>query len=155
MIENIDRLSIVSYDSNDARHRKFKNDLIKDEEFKRYFGDFFLKRVDDIFTDSEFLEVDKAYLVVDNETIIGMIRIFSYHEAGFINIQYAVAKECRNQGYGKELLREITKYFLNKNIKCISLDIDKNNIGSIKCALNVGYKRENNIYVLRKTNKNC
>lgn len=155
MRENIDRLSIVSYDAKNIKHKEFKKELLKDEEFKKYFGNFFLSRIDDIFTGSNTLEVGKAYLVEEKEEVIGMIRIFSYHEAGFINIQYAVGKEYRNQGYGKELLKEISKYFLNKDIKRISLDIDKNNIGSIKCALDAGYEKENNSYVLRRTNKNC
>lgn len=151
MEKNIGKLVITSYDTNNNSHREFKNSLINDLEFKKYFGEFFLKRIDDIFTNSDSLEVDKAYIVLENDKIIGMIRIFSYHQLGFLNIQYAVNPEYRNQGYGKKILKEVSNYFLNNNnIKCISLDIDKNNIGSIKCALDAGYIFEENKYKLRR-----
>lgn len=150
MEKNVGKLVIASYDTNNVSHRRFRDSLINDLEFRRYFGAFFLKRIDDIFTTSNSLEVDKAYLVLEDDKIIGMIRIYSYHQLGFLNIQYAVNPEYRNQGYGKKILKEVSNYFLNNNIKCISLDIDKNNIGSIKCALNAGYIFEDDKYKLRR-----
>lgn len=150
MEKNIGKLVITSYDANNSSHRKFKESLINDLEFKKYFGQFFLKRIDDIFSNSNSLQVDKAYLILENDKIIGMIRIYSYHQLGFLNIQYAVNPQYRNQGYGKKILKEVSNYFLNDNIKCISLDIDKNNIGSIKCALDAGYTFEEDKYKLRR-----
>ena len=78
-----------------------------------------------------------------------MIRIFSYHEAGYINLQYAICPSLRNKNYGTKILKEVSHYFLANGIKCIELDIDKTNIGSIKCAINVGFEKENEKYRLR------
>lgn len=111
--------------------------MLKDDDFRRYFGDFFIKNEDLIFDSSDSFEVGKAYLIIEEDQIIGLIRIFSYHEDGYINLQYAVSPSLRNKNYGTKILKEISHYFLKNGIKCIDLDIDKTNIGSIKCAINV------------------
>lgn len=77
-----------------------------------------------------------------------MIRVFKQTFNGTIDLQYAVAKEYRRSGYGTKILKEISNYFINNiEITCITLDIDKNNIGSIKCATNLGYTQDKEKYV--------
>lgn len=46
--------------------------------------------------------------------------------------------------YGNILLKKITEYLLNNN-KLIRLDINKNNINSIKCALKNNYEEDKKI----------
>ncbi|MDD3452928.1 MAG: GNAT family N-acetyltransferase [Bacilli bacterium] len=150
MFKKLNDLNLIDYDDDNIKHKKFKNLLLSDLDFRNYFGDFFIKNSDNIFSSSEDLEVNKAYLLMDKDMIVGMIRIFSYHEAGFINLQYAVNPELRNLGYGTKILKEITKYFFENNIKCIDLNIDKNNIGSIKCAKNIGFEIKDEKYRLRR-----
>lgn len=93
----------------------------------------------------------KVYFIKDNDQIIGLVRFFSYHELGFVNIQYAVLPDYRRQGYGKKIVKELTNYLMkNYDIKCIEADIDKNNVGSIKTVLSVGYQNENGKYKYRR-----
>lgn len=150
MEKNLDTLSIVSYDDNIQEHRNFKRELLTDEEFKKYFGEMFIKKADDIFTSSNDLEVKKAYLVKDFDEIVGMIRIFSYHESGVVNIQYAVRPSVRKQGYGSRILKEISNFLIQNNITCIEGNIDKNNIGSLKIATSLGYEKEEDKFRLRR-----
>ena len=141
MIKQLGEFNLVSYDSKNKKHTEFKYYLLNDELFKQYFGDFFIKKSDEIFDESSNLEVKKAYLIEDRELIVGMIRLFSYHETGFVTLQYAVSPEYRKQGYGTKILKEISNYLFSNGIKCIDLDINKNNIGSIICAENCNYEK--------------
>lgn len=139
----LDTLVLKSYDSNNNKHTKFKNTLEYDEEFVKYFGNFFIKNINDIFSPSDTLEVNNAYILEDNEEVIGMIRIFNKTFNGVIDLQYAVSRDYRKSGYGKKILKEMSNYFINnKDINCIKLDIDKNNLGSISCATSLGYIKE-------------
>lgn len=150
MEKNLDTLSIVSYDDNLPEHRKFKRELLTDESFKEYFGEMFIKKADEIFTASNELETKKAYLVKDLDKIVGMIRIFSYHESGVANVQYAVRPSFRKQGYGSKILKELSNFLIQNNIRCIEGDIDKNNIGSLKIATSLGYEKEDDKFRLRR-----
>lgn len=149
MEKKLDTLMIVSYDDDIIEHRQFKRSLLKDDDFKKYFGEMFINKQDEFFSASESIETKKVYLVKDEDKIVGMIRIYSYHESGVANIQYAVSPDCRKQGYGLRILKEITNFLLENNIHCIEGDIDKNNIGSINIATTLGYKDENNKYRMR------
>lgn len=150
MDKKIGDFELVSYDNMNVEHVKFKNELTKDQDFKNYFGTFFAKNIDDIFASANELEVNKAFLLLDDEKIIGMIRIFSYHEAGFLNLQYAINPLYRNQKYGTRILKEISNYLFENGVKVIDLNIDKSNIGSIKCATKVGYEQYEEKYRLRR-----
>jgi len=139
----LDTLTLKSYDSNCDKHTRYKNSLEYDDDFVKYFGHFFIKNIDDIFVASDTLEVNKAYILEDNDEVIGMIRIFKKTFNGVIELQYAVSKEYRKNGYGIKILKEMSNYFMSiKDINCIKLDIDKNNIGSITCATSLGYIKD-------------
>lgn len=150
MEKNLDTLSMVSYDDNLEEHRKFKKELLNDESFQKYFGEMFIKKASDIFTSSDHIELKKAYLVKDIDQIVGMIRIFSYHQSGVVNIQYAVRPSVRKQGYGSRILKEISEFLIQNNIRTIEGDIDKNNIGSLKIATSLGYEKEDDKFRLRR-----
>lgn len=148
--KNLETLSIVSYDDSFIEHRKFKRELLSDDLFKEYFGAMFIKNADDIFTSSNELETKKAYLVKDLDEIVGMFRIFSYHQSGVINIQYAVRPSFRKKGYGSRILKELSNFLIQNNIRCIEGSIDKNNISSLKIATSLGYEKEENKFRLRR-----
>lgn len=138
---SLSKLKIVSYDSTNEIHRKCKYDFLKDEQFIKFFGQFFVKNSDEYFKNSTELEIKKIYYIVFKEEIIGLIRLFDIRENGMIDLQYAVSPEYRGLGYGNLLLKEVTDYLL-KNNKSIRLDINKNNANSIKCALKNSYEQE-------------
>lgn len=147
----LNTLKIINYDTNNINHRQTKYEILKDENFKRYFGEFFIKDSDEYFQSSNNLEPKKVYWVIDENVIIGLVRIFSYHQLGYVNIQYAVLPSYRNLGYGKRILQEFSSYLMEQeNIVCVEVEIDKANIGSIKIATSIGYEQENNKYRFRK-----
>lgn len=128
--------------------------LLADQEFKKYFGEFFIKNEEQYFETTNDVQIKKVFWVCDtenNDEIVGMVRIYSYHEAGYISIQYAVLPDYRKQGYGKLILKELSEFLLqNKDIRCIEGDIDKTNLGSIKVATSLGFKEENGKYKFRR-----
>src|SRR5574344_2541065 len=143
MTIKLDKLILQSYDNKNEQHRNFKYSILRDESFNKFFGQMFIKNSDEYFKETDNLEVKKIYLIQDEENIIGMIRLFDKNNFDIINLQYAVAPEFRNMGYGKKILKEISEYFKNYTI---DLDINKNNIPSINCAIDSGftnYKQEN------------
>jgi len=79
---------------------------------------------------------DLALVAVINNELIGAVwgRTFSSSNAGygFIDentpeISMAVKEKLRNQGIGSKLIDEISKIYLSKGIKSISLSVDKRN----------------------------
>ncbi|MBD9085238.1 GNAT family N-acetyltransferase [bacterium] len=150
MEQELNTLKLVSYNDQNMEHRKFKRELLNDTLFQEYFGQMFIKKSDDIFQTTDKIEIKKAYLVEDNGQIVGMIRLFSYHESGVVNIQYAVRPCMRRKGYGTKILREFSDFLIKNNIHCIEGDIDKNNIGSIKIATDLEFRKENDKYRLRR-----
>lgn len=151
MEQKLETLKLLSFDKNNLEHNVAKRKLLNDDEFKKYFGEFFIKDADNYFNNSDKIELKKVYFIEEKDNIVGMIRFFSYHELGYVNIQYAVLPEYRCLGYGRKILSEMTKYIMNdSNIKCIEADIDKTNIGSIKIATSLGYNKENDKYKFRR-----
>lgn len=151
MEQKLETLSMISFDNDNIMHNKVKREFLFDSDFRKYFGEMFLKDEEKYFKNSDHIELKKVYFIKDNDQIIGLVRFFSYHELGFVNIQYAVLPDYRRQGYGKKIVKELTNYLMkNYDIKCIEADIDKNNVGSIKTVLSVGYQNENGKYKYRR-----
>lgn len=150
MRKKIGNLSVVSYDDTLFEHKKLKRDFLRDPLFIEYFGLMFLKKSDEIFTNSDHFELKKIYLIEDVNQLVGLIRFYHYHESGYLTIQYAVHPAFRKQGYGLKILKEISTFLLENHISCIEGEIDKNNIGSIKIATSLGFSFEDGKYRLRK-----
>lgn len=140
----LEKFKLVSYDSKNETHRNCKYKFLKDEQFVKFFGQFFIKNSDEYFSDSNELEIKKVYFIEEEEKIIGLVRFFDIKESGIVDLQYAVNPEYRGLGYGNILLKEVTEYLLNNN-KLIRLDIDKNNLNSIKCAIRNNYEEDKKI----------
>lgn len=136
MTIKLNELVLQSYDRKNEKHRNFKNSILLDESFIKFFGQMFIKNSDEYFEETANIELKKIYLIQDKEDIVGMIRLFDKNNFNMINLQYAVSPYFRNMGYGKKILKEISEYF-KKYI--INLDINKNNIASINCAEKNGY----------------
>ena len=150
MEKTIENFKLVSYDKKNDEHYQLISALKHDPLFNKYFGPFFMKKMDDILISSDELEIGKIYIVEEHNITIGIVRLYAYHEAGFIELQIAVKPSLRNHNYGSRIIKELTTYLFNNGIKCVSLDIDKRNIASIKCALNNGFKLENDKYRKRR-----
>lgn len=83
---SLSKLKIVSYNSTNEIHRKCKYDFLKDEQFIKFFGQFFVKNSDEYFKNSTELEIKKIYYIVFKEEIIGLIRLFDIRENGMIDL---------------------------------------------------------------------
>lgn len=147
--------NIVSYDRSNEDHRKFKFSLSSDDDFKRFFGQMFMNGIDEKFTESDSLEADKVYLVVKDSNIIGLVRLLTKNKE-VVELQYAIKKDYRKNKLGSVLLTEFSSYLLDNETNKIILKIEKNNIPSIKCAINSGFEEKNGVYQKSKiydTNK--
>ena len=154
MQQKLENLTLVSYDDENIEHRRFKRQLLNDEEFKQQFGDMFIKKADEIFQESEKIELKKAYLLLNENDVVGMIRIFNYHESGMIMFQYAVRPKYRNQGYSQMIIKEFTDFLLENNISCVKVEINDDDIGNIEYITSLGFKEDQKIYKLRRNNEN-
>lgn len=154
MNEQIGTLKIVNYDHKNIEHIRSKRELENDQSMKDYFGEFFIRNIESIFenADESTLEIKKGYFVQDEDHIIGFIRVFSKHLCGRLELQYGVLPQFRKQGYGTKILKEMKEYIYNHydDVSYIDLDIDKQNIGSQKCAEEAGFNKENNKYRNRR-----
>lgn len=90
---------------------------------------------DDIF------EPGKTYIVNYKNNKIGMIGTKKIDSKGIIELWYIIDKYYRGKGYGNKTLGLITQYLIEyvQGVEDVKLLIDKNNLKSIKCALNNGY----------------
>ena len=69
-----------------------------------------------------------AYLICENEYVLGMIQfqkieLSNQHlseELGMIR-EFWITPKCRNQGYGKELLKTAENYFVQNRVKKVVL----------------------------------
>lgn len=59
----LNTLKIINYDSDNEIHRKTKYQILKDENFKKYFGEFFINDCDLYFQNSDSLEIKKIYCI--------------------------------------------------------------------------------------------
>ena len=59
MEQELETLKLVSYDKNNLKHNKAKISLLSDFNFKKYFGEFFLRDADEYFTNSDKIELKK------------------------------------------------------------------------------------------------
>lgn len=83
-------MEFTEYDNNKLIDFYIKNGLEFDEN-KGYFGDNI-----------------RSFVILENEQIVGAVSISIYKNKNFIEA-LAVAKEYRNNGYGKLLLKKLYK----------------------------------------------
>ena len=138
-------LNLTNFDPENKRNIKLLNDLKKDQLTNLYVS----SKIEEFFyesKDANNISVGNTYICNQDKTPIGFIKLYDFL-LNELEIFYGVSPEYRNQGYGKKILIE-TSYYLFKrynNVKNIKLLIRDNNIRSIKCALNAGFKLNNEL----------
>lgn len=63
MEQKLETLKLISFDKNNLEHNVAKRKLLNDDEFKKYFGEFFIKDADNYFNNSDKIELKKVYLI--------------------------------------------------------------------------------------------
>ena len=90
------------------------------------------------------LMIKDNYLIGKENELMGAIKISNLTKMGYLNVDYMLHEKYRNkkEHYGNILVAELTEYLLYYFLitRGIELAIDRNNIASIKCAQNAGYK---------------
>ncbi len=95
-----------------------------------------LKEFDEFWNEKilreEFLNENSSYFVISkNENILGFAGLwFNIDEAHIMNI--AVKKEERRKHLGTELLKYLINVAQNENKKCITLEVNEQNISAIE-----------------------
>lgn len=129
------------------RHKKLKEDFDAGASHSNYIHQI-----------GERLETSKnnnrsiyqsAFVVEDLGTPVGYVFISSMIQDE-VFLEYAVLKDQRGKGYGRDIISETTDYlFQNHNIKSIRLDIDPSNKQSINAAEACGYTADEEEFASR------
>ena len=135
-------LNIRSYDAYDKRQIKFVKEM-KEDPLIIYYVTSELDKYLDIANNSDKILSNAIYIITDNKTPIGFIRVVETDEKDTLELHYGVHADHRKKGYGSKILLEVGNYLLdNKNINKLKLEIKKINNSSIKCALKANYHLE-------------
>jgi ribosomal protein S18 acetylase RimI-like enzyme len=95
---------------------------------------------------------DSNLLVAVDDMVIGYILgykellspVYYHREYGYIS-DLAVDKKSRKKGIGKELTKEILKWFKSKNLTIVRLKAHTKNTIAIKAYQHMGFKEEDKI----------
>lgn len=139
---NIGNLRIEQFNPDILEHYDFMKKSMRDSLFIKYISHieenaWYVKE------HSESFLLDSAYVVYDNDELIGYIKVQSTYINSLVKLQYYIDSSKRKEGYGFKLLTESTEFLFNefKELKEIELDIDKYNYPSINLALKANYKK--------------
>jgi RimJ/RimL family protein N-acetyltransferase len=140
-IQNKGELSFVNYNPKDIVQNIFLRDIADDGEISRYISDI----ASDIINSTRFNTHTRGLLVRENKTgsYIGALTIKpSGYDLTAAPVEYAVHKRYRysDKKYGSRILLNITDLlFMNRSISKIVLEIKRDNIASIKAAINADF----------------
>ena len=127
--------SLIKLDKFNMNHRYFINKMSRDNTINDNLWD--LK--------NSFKNKDCThFLIKGNSDYIGYLSLTDTYYDRYTNLSLGISKEFRSQGYGKEILTKVSDYLLNNNfVNAIELDIENDNIASIKSAEKSGFVLEN------------
>lgn len=129
MTVNLKNFSITNYDSEISDNVKFLDEIKNDEEISENLSDapLALEKSGGVSN----LRLGVAYLVKEKEENIGLIRLAKKNiQEHSLSIDIAIREACRDKGYGKVLLAEISDYIFKNStlIKSVKLNscVDSN-----------------------------
>lgn len=139
---SIGNLCISDYSASDLNKVRFARQLANDLSINKFVSSCIDEFLEDSENDSK-LYVGPAYLVEDNNTPVGFIRMNSL-SSGKLDLHYGVHPEYRNKGYGTKILIQMSSYIFKtmSHVEKIQLYIANVNYGSINCAKKAGFHRE-------------
>lgn len=153
MKEKLDTLYLLDI-KRCKRHEYFLEKLEQDPLANNYlYSDFSHLSLD---KKMDKIEVGNTYLVsLDGRNPIGLLRVHELSSLGILTLHYGISPEYRRKGYGSMLLEECSSYLFKnmKEVRAVELAINKENVGSIKCAKNALFQEEeerNGMKIYRK-----
>lgn len=130
-------------DISNIRDNEFSEKMKQDGDFKRFFGGVVLKEGNQ---DSIFMN---DYLLKSNGHNVGYIHIGDKvirDDVVAVTLYYYIDKMYRGNGIATGALRELMEYLINQEyINYFILNIHRENMASIKVAINNGFIRQNEI----------
>lgn len=141
-------LSLITYDMNKKKHYHFVKDITSDQLMNKFIPEPIENQLIESTLDDK-VEVGSSYIVGEDKNLIGYIRFNELDEFGVLTLHYGVGPDFRRKNYGTKILQEVSEYaFKNINeVEKVRLYINAINKGSIKCAENANFlKQENYLY---------
>ena len=140
MYIKLKNLAITSYNSNSIDHIKF----VKDMKDANRIDNYLYNCIDEMIKKSENrsnLVIGYGYIIKDKDNLVGFVRPARINNIDILNIDYGVHPKYRHQGYGTEILVEVSDFFLDSfdNIHKIKLSIEESNTYSLACAKKAGF----------------
>lgn len=130
-------------DVNNITDSAFFEKMKQDEDFKRFFGGVLLKEENQ---GSIFMN---DYLLKSNGQNVGYIHIGDKvirEEVVAVTLYYYIDKLYRGNGIATGALRELMEYLTNQeHVNYFILNIHRENMASIKVAINNGFIQKNEI----------
>lgn len=144
----LQHFTLESFDEEDANHKRVARLLHDDDDTYNYFGDIYY-----YIENRKIIISDKLYVAFYDGVAIGVIALLILHDNYYIAC--GILPEMRGINLSSKLLSEYCDYLFWKNpdLDNIYVQINPNNIQSIKNALKAGFEKEkdHNIrYVLRR-----
>ncbi len=151
----IGSLDYAPFNNHNKEHLLFLKDLLREVEeegeLEKRMGD-----IEYMFSHS-YLELDSfkldnpnAYLVYDNDKIVGFVYMYLNKKEELL-LYLGIHKDFRNQGYSSRINQELPVYLLNNfSIKGIKVQVEKDNIPSIKAITKAGFVPIGNDFYIKR-----
>lgn len=145
----LDNFILEEFDKNNFEHKSTIIELQNDKLAQMYLGDldYSLIRIEQRHEENK---KNKAYIAYYNNEAVGYISLSCM--SNDYEISYGILPKYRKQNLGALLLDEFSEkiFDIYLDIDKLSLQINKQNIGSIKLARLADYEKENITKYTRK-----
>lgn len=141
------------FNNHNKEHLLFLKDILQEieeeGELEKRMGDISYM-FDHSYQELETFSIENKnpYLICEEDKIIGFIYMYPNQEKELL-LYLAIHKNFRNKGYSTKINKELTDYLLNQfDIKRIKVQVEKDNIGSLKAIKKCGFVPiENDFYI--------
>jgi len=139
----LNKYILKNIDINDIKDNEFFNKMNQDEEFKRFFGGVILNTENktSLFMNDHMLQMggqNVGYMHIGDK--------ITRDDITAVTLYYYIDKSYRGNGIATEALKELMEYLTEKEkVNYFILNIHKENMASIKVAINNGFIQQNDI----------
>jgi RimJ/RimL family protein N-acetyltransferase len=142
-IENIEIIKISTKENNDKLYKIFNLFKYNIEHLIYWHHDWTNQEFRDIDDMKKYNEDYFCYTILYNKIVIGCINIkklgIDDEKLSFRTIDYWIDKSYTRKGIMYKCLEKFEKIFMAQGLDYIKVDIDKNNIPSIKLVEKMGF----------------
>lgn len=137
----LDNFILEEYNNHDFEHKKLVSKLNNDASVYRFLG-IIEMYINNCLKQGEINGIDTFYVAKYNNEVIGFIALNVIEDK--FEISYAILPEYRKEYLASLLLQEFSEAIFSQYnyVDKIYLQINQQNIGSIKTATLVGFEKE-------------